>query len=154
MHHYGGGYADIKCTNRTWGEFFDLLEKSEKQALGYQELPHGIPHVTGELGDRIRACHHELIGLCAFIFKRYSPLTEVWLQKTNDLLDQKLALLKQFPAQHPLDQVGVILPDGSKSSYPLRWAEMLGEIFHPLIFENKEHLLLAPIEPVFCVSVT
>lgn len=149
MYHYGGGYTDIKCTTSRWGVFFESLEKSDRQVLGYQELAHGIPHVTGELGDRIRASHRELIGLCAFIFKRACPLAEVWLSRTNDLLDSKLAALQQSPGQHPLDQTGVVLPDGRKSSYPLRWAEMLGEIFHPLIFEERAQLLQAPIEPIF-----
>jgi len=149
MYHYGGGYADIKNTNRCWGEFFDQLEKSDRQALGYRELAHGIPHVSGALGDTIRASHQELIGLCAFIFKRHSELSGIWLARTNALLDQKMEQLRQFPAQHPQDQTGVILPDGNKSAYPLRWAELLGEIFHPLIYENRSQLLQAPIEPVF-----
>jgi len=149
MHHYGGGYTDIKPTTKKWGTFFDQLEGSDKLALGYTELPHGIPHVAGEFGDLLRKSHGELIGLCAFIFRKDTPLTQRWLEQTERVLDTKLAALEQHPAQHPQDQTGVVLPNGEKSKYPLRWAELLGEIFHPLIFASREKLLRAPIEPIF-----
>lgn len=149
MHHFGGGYTDIKLTSKTWGPFFDQLEASDKLALGYTEVPHGIPHVEGEFGDLLRRSHAELIGLCAFIFKKNTVLTKEWLEQTDRLLDAKLPLLQQHPAQHPMDQTGVILPNGQASQYPLRWAELLGEIFHPLIYKHRKKLLLAPIEPYF-----
>lgn len=149
MHHYGGGYCDIKQTSKKWAGFFEALESSDALALGYQELAHGIPHVHGALGDTIRGAHKDLIGLCAFIFKRNTPLTSEWLRETERLLDEKLPALQANPARHPLDQTGVILPDGQPSAYPLRWAELLGEVFHPLTYRYKEALLKAPIEPVF-----
>ncbi len=149
MHHYGGGYTDIKPTTRKWGAFFDQLENTDQLALGYTELAHGIPHIEGEPGDLLRRSHAELIGLCAFIFKKGTPLTERWLEQTERLLDAKLPMLKQHPARHPQDQAGVVLPNGETSSYPLRWAELLGEIFHPLIFEFRQSLIKAPIEPIF-----
>ena len=150
MHHYGGGYTDIKQTHANWHPFFEALEQQPaKLALGYHEIANGIPHVSGEEGNRIRQAHHELIGLCAFIFRRNSSLTQEWLARTEQLLDQKLEALKQHPAQHPLDQTGVILPDGNASLYPLRWAEMLGEIFHPLIYRERAALTHAAIEPIF-----
>jgi len=149
MHHYGGGYTDIKITTKKWGAFFDALAQSDKLALGYTELAHGIPHIEGEFGDLLRRSHNELIGLCAFIFRKQSPLTEKWLNRANALLDQKFDDLQRSPASHPQDQTGVILPDGTKSSYPLRWAELLGEIVHPLFHEYRADLLHAPIEPYF-----
>ncbi|MBB6253644.1 hypothetical protein [Nitrospirillum iridis] len=149
MHHYGGGYTDIKSTSKKWGPFFDQIAGSDKLALGYQELAHGIPHITGDFGDLLRRSHHELIGLCAFIFKRGTPLTAAWLARTEALLDAKLPELQHHPAIHPLDQTGILLPDGTPSPYPLRWAELLGEIFHPLTYEHRHQLLLLPIEPSF-----
>jgi len=149
MHHYGGGYTDIKPTTKAWGEFFDRLHASNAFALGYPELVNGMPHVDGKLGELLRSCHAELIGLCAFIFRKNTPLTEQWLEQTEHLLDAKFPLLVEHPAQHPQDQTGVLLPDGNVSRYPLRWAELLGEIFHPLIYHYRDQLLKAPVEPVF-----
>lgn len=130
MHHYGGGYTDIKLTTAQWEPFFSQLESSPKLALGYTELAHGIPHLQGDLGDEIQDTHKDLIGLCSFIFKRKSLLTSAWYDQVHAILDLKLTLLKEYPAQHPLDQG--FLPDGKSSLYPLRWAEILGEIIHPL----------------------
>ncbi len=149
MHHYGGGYTDIKKTNVNWHPFFEKIEKSHKYALGYRELAHGIPHLTGQIGDEIRTVHNQLIGLCSFIFKKNTPLTHNWLDKMHGLLDEKYPLLNANPALHPMDQTDAILPNGIKSKYPLRWAELLGEIFHPLIYLNKELLIIDNIEPDF-----
>lgn len=149
MHHFGGGYTDIKRTTRPWGGFFDRLASSDKTALGYRELAHGIPHLNGPLGDTVRAAHGELIGLCAFILKRRSPLTSAWLARVEAILDEKLDELRLHPACHPLDRNGITLPDGTPSPYPLRWAEILGEVFHPLIYDLRADLLQDAIEPVF-----
>jgi len=150
MHHYGGGYADIKYTDARWEPFFKELEQDKAAlALGYAELAHGMPHLLGPNGDMIRAVHKELIGLCAFIFKPYTELTNAWYMQLHALLDQKFDLLKQNPGKFPLDQLGLILPDGRASEYPLRWAEILGEILHPLFYQYRKKLIKCPIEPKF-----
>lgn len=149
MHHYGGGYSDIKITSKRWPDFFETLRTSSKLVLGYRELPHGIPHVQNEFGDILRANYAELIGCGAFIFKRKTPLTQQWFDQVQTLLDRKHEQLKENPAQHPLDQRNVILPDGETSKYPLEWAELLGEILHPLLYRFRDQLLQAPIEPFF-----
>ena len=149
MHYYGGGYTDIKLTTAQWAPFFSQLESSPELALGYTELAHGIPHLQGAQGDEIRAAHKDLIGLCSFIFKRQTILTTAWHDQVNAILDLKLSLLKEYPAQHPLDQIGIILPDGKPSLYPLRWAEILGEILHPLFYLHRDMLIKSPIQPIF-----
>ena len=151
MHHHGGGYTDIKRTAQPWGRFFERLKASpDHWALGYQELPWGMPHLDGTAnGQRIQADHAQLIGLCAFIFKPGTPLTTEWLEQTEALLDQKLPELREHPAQHPMDQTGVRLPDGTSSPYPLAWAELLGNIFHPLIHRYRDRLLQDDIAPQF-----
>ena len=149
MHHYGGGYADIKLTTKKWCGFFQQLEDSDRLALGYTELAHGIPHIAGPFGDQLRSSHTELIGLCAFIFKKNTALTAEWLAETEQLLDSKLRLLQQHPAQHPQDQTGATLPNGETSLYPLAWSELLGNIFHPLMYKYRANLIQAAIEPFF-----
>lgn len=149
MHHYGGGYTDLKLTHQSWIPLFEQFRNSNALALGYQEIPNGIPHVSGALGDEIRAHYSELIGLCAFIFKRRTALTTQWLELTHRVLDSKLEALKTHPAKHPQDQFGVLFDNQYPSPYPLRWAELLGEVFHPLIYAHKGDLMLANIAPIF-----
>lgn len=151
MHHHGGGYTDIKRTTASWRPHFARLRASpDADGLGYQEIgPHGIPHVSGPFGDLLRANFRDVIGNCAYIFRKRTALTQHWIDQTHAVLDAKLALLQQHPAQHPMDQTGVTLPDGSTSLYPLRWAELLGEVFHPLVYRHRERILQADIAPQF-----
>ncbi|MRX06861.1 hypothetical protein GJ697_03325 [Pseudoduganella sp. FT25W] len=150
MHHFGGGYTDIKFTTKNWTPFFEALQNSDKWCLGYTEVgPHGVAAVGGELEQVLRANYQDLIGLCAFIFRKHTPLTEAWITRTHALLDSKYEDLKRHPARHPQDQLGVSFTDGTVSAYPIRWTELLGDIFHPLIYEFREHVLHADIAPSF-----
>lgn len=149
MHHYGGGYSDIKHSSASWHPFFTALQRSNAIALGYTEIPNGMPHLAGELGQRIQREFFRVIGLCAFIFRRKTSITTAWYQQMTDLLDRRLDELCAHPAQHPQDQFGVELPNGQFSRYPFRWAELLGEIFHPLVYEHRDQLLHAAIAPQF-----
>lgn len=150
MHHYGGGYTDLKPTTTSWERSFDRLRTSEHLALGYTEVgPHGVAPVAGALGDELRENFSRLIGLCAFIFKKRTKLTEAWYQRTAALLDLKYEDLQKHPARHPQDQLGACFEDGSTSVYPIQWTEMLGDIFHPVIYEFHQDVLHDQIEPQF-----
>jgi hypothetical protein len=149
MHHYGGGWVDIKHTSADWRPHFAKLRSSNALALGYQEIADGIPHIKGPLGDELRANYRQNIGLCAFIFKRYSTITQAWAQVLNSKLDTLLDLLHKNPATTPQDQLGLKKQDGSISTYPIEWAGILGEIFHPITYQYRDLVLQADIEPRF-----
>lgn len=149
MHHYGGGYTDIKVTTKHWAPFFDQLEASDAHALGYPELEEGIPHMEGEIGDQMRAVHSELIGICTIICRKGTPFTAKWLDFLERRLDAAMPLLQQHPAKHPMDHHGVTLPDGTVSPYPFRWAGVGGETFTPHVYEFRDQIIKAPIEPIF-----
>ena len=150
MHHYGGGYTDIKPTHKDWSPFFSALRATDKLALGYTEIgPEGVAPVGGELEQQLRAEYRRLVGLCAFIFRRRSVLTAQWYAATAALLDAKLDLLRQNPATHPQEFQGVRFDDGSVSAYPVAWTELLGNIFHPLVWRHRDSILHADIAPRF-----
>jgi len=151
MHHYGGGYTDIKHTSRPWAPFFARLRAAPAHdMLGYTEIgPHGVAPVPPPVGDLLRAHYEKLVGLCAFVCRRYSPFTSAWLAQTNAVLDAKLDGLRLNPARHPQDQTGVQLPDGSISAYPLAWTELLGNVFHPLVLAMHDRVLHDQIAPSF-----
>ena len=149
MHHYGGGWTDIKHTSTDWRPHFATLKTSSALALGYQEIADGIPHIKGPLGDKLRANYKENIGLCAFIFKRYSTITYEWTEKLNSKLDSLLSRLREHPAATPQDQLGLKNPNGGISEYPIEWAGILGEIFHPITYENRTMILQSTIAPKF-----
>lgn len=49
------------------------------------------------------------------------------------LLDRKYELLKKYPAKNPRDCK-------EKSNYPIEWNEMLGRIFHKIIYDYKDNI--------------
>lgn len=150
MHHYGGGYTDVKLTHKSWRPFFDAFMASKKLCAGYTEIsPRGVAAVGGDLENVLRENYQSLIGLCAFIFRPQTELTQQWMNRTDALLDEKHAALRAHPARFPQDQYGLPFSDGSRSEYPLRWTELLGNIFHPLIYEFRNDVLHLPMQPEF-----
>ena len=47
-------------------------------------------------------------------------------------MNSKLDLLIKYPSKSTRDHTGKILEDGTTSKYPIEWAEILAEIFHPI----------------------
>jgi len=149
MHHYGGGWTDVKHTSTDWRPHFAKLRSSSALAIGYQEIADGIPHIKGPLGDTLRANYKENIGLCAFIFKRNSTITNQWIKDLDKRLDSLLDQLRENPASTPQDQPGAKKTDGSLSKYPIEWAGILGEVFHPIMYNYRNNVMQTTIQPMF-----
>jgi hypothetical protein len=150
MHHYGGGYTDIKMTVIRWDHLFDQLGESSLYGLGYTELgPHGVAPVRGELGHTLRRNYRSLIGCGAFIFKKNTDLTRSWFEALHDLLDNKLENLMRNPARSPRDRLKARNEDGTVSRYPLAWTELMGGIFHPVVYEFRDFIIHENIAPSF-----
>ncbi len=133
MHHFGGGYADIKFTDSDWTNAHKELSESDAYCVGYQEIGwRGVAIVRNPFTyARLLINHQQLIGNGAYLFRPQTALTYEWFsQLTNRLNYLRPALLKN-PARHPEDYFGRNL-DGSRSRYPVRWTFLLGDIFHPL----------------------
>lgn len=135
LHHYGGGYTDIKHSAYSWQPFFEQLNADpDMWAIGGPEHPTmGTPFG--------RAHHSELIGNCHYIFKPRSPITSEWLAGCERELDANLEQLKLHPARHVKEQRGGILVDGSTSQYPLAYNQILGEVFGPIVYRHRAHVL-------------
>lgn len=128
MNFHGGGYCDIKKTTGSWKKSFEnLYNNNNAWIIGYKEIPGGSP---------VNINHNYLIGNGAYICKKNTKLTNEWYNNMILLLDKKLEDLKKNPANNPRDSFS---NNGSK--YPISWAEMLGCIFHPLIFKYKDNVL-------------
>jgi hypothetical protein len=150
MHVHGGGYTDIKHTHKRWNRFFDALEQSDAYALGYTEVgPHGIAPVGGELEEEMKANFHKVIGVCSMIARPQTKFTTEWFQAVTRKMDEKAELLERNPAKHPMDSYRAIYSDGTHSTYPFGWTELLGKIFHPLSYANSERILHSDIAPSF-----
>jgi len=165
MHHYGGGYSDIKQTIGSWVPFFDrLYSNHDLYAIGYQEREVG--HVArlencilkpsdskfcrdftlsddglSWSSEHIRNNWFKLIGNGNFICKKNTPLTKDWWDGLNEKMDGYLEYLKQNPAKWGRDCYNHINPTtGEKSNYPIKWAVLNGNIFHPLTLKYSSNI--------------
>ncbi len=145
MHNYGGGYTDIKPVLRPWTMYFSQLQTTGALALGYPEISAtAVAQLPGEIGDQLRAHYAELIGYCSMIFRRQSVLTTEWMNETHARLDAILDTLRAHPAQAPMDQRGILMPNGEASQYPLQWTELGGNIFHPAMLRHRQLIIKEP----------
>lgn len=128
MHHFGGGYADIKpySKNNNWKQCFDYINRyQEINIIGQHEIRHGIADRT--LRSDINA--EKLIACGWMICRPYSAFSSEWFRRVNRVLDLKFNEVKHRPATEPF----------GGPRYPLRWAELCGEIFHKL--QNEVYAL-------------
>lgn len=150
MHHYGGGYCDIKKIDTDWNIYFQRLEdNAEKWAIGYREVGEdGVAILPGEFGVELKRNWRLLIGNGAYIFKPYTLLTQEWIDNLHQLLDDKLPLLKKYPAQFPRDCLGAMY-QGKATGYPITWSGVGGSIVHPLCLKYADRLLQGLPLPAF-----
>ena len=82
-------------------------------------------------------------------FQKNTKFTDEWFGQTNDLLSAKYNELKDNPARHPQDILGFALSPTEISRYPFGWTELLGNIFHPLVFRYRDQFLHEDLAPIF-----
>jgi FkbM family methyltransferase len=137
MNFYGGGYSDIKETTGSWKNCYENLYNSDKWICGYKEIPGGVAYPP--LSDK----WDDLIGNVSYICKKNTTLTNKWYKELINLLDLKLEKLIQNPAQNPQDC------NENNKNYPIEWNEILGRIFHKVIYEYLDKIMNDLPTPVF-----
>lgn len=135
MHYYGGGYSDIKQTYFDWNEYFDKLENSNFDCIGYRERqPYHVHY------EPAQGYFEQLIGCGSYIHKKGSFLTEQWLKNENLEMDKHYDQLVLNPGRyHPRAIYGGILDnkvDFAGSKYPFRWNHLCSEVWHKTQLEN------------------
>jgi hypothetical protein len=135
MHHYGGGYTDIKQNYYDWNKYFNILEKSNFDCIGYREKqPYHVHYKPAQKYFK------SLIGCGSYIHKRGSFLSEQWLKNENLEMDKYYdELVKNPGTYHPRAIFGGILDnevDFAGSKYPFTWSQLCGGVWHRTQFEN------------------
>lgn len=135
MHHYGGGYSDIKAYSESWLGSFDALEKSsEKWIIGYREIgKRGVAPKTGRLGADLKKYWHLLLGNGGYICKPRSPFTTEWYFELHRQMDLLYNRLEKNPGN----------TFGDNPGYPVEWSQILGCIFHPLCLKYSKRLMFS-----------
>lgn len=137
MHHYGGGYADIKTYFHSWVKAFDKMDASASAyVLGYPEVGFwGAANHDIEKGNLERDLYwywRYLVGNGAFICRPHTKFTEEWHNEVKKRLISKTDLLKKYPAKDIL---------GRDVNYPIPWSWLQGAVFHPLCLKYHQYLL-------------
>jgi hypothetical protein len=73
------------------------------------------------------------------IAKDHTPYTQELLDGIHRTLDKHYKMLEKYPAPSPRC-CGWASRPAPKNSYPLRWLEVMGEIYHPLMFKYRSHI--------------
>jgi len=126
---HGGGYMDIKQTLGPWVDCFEELRNSDKWMCGYRMHGPDIAYLPNRENWR------DLVGVNAYICKPQTPLTKEWYADMLKVLDTRFEQLKQNPSKYTDDSTW------RDSGYPLRWAELLGEVFHKVSYDYREKML-------------
>lgn len=136
MYHYGGGYADIKTYYKSWVPAFKRLEKSEAYVIGYPEVGFwGVANRVIENKDlKFDLFHHwrYLIGNGAFICRPHTKMAAEW----HTAIKNRLIAYSEQLSEHPAKDIF-----GKNKDYPLPWAGMQGEVFHPYCLKYYDRLL-------------
>ena len=153
LHYYGGAYSDIKYINQPWIDAWDMLYTTDKIGIGYREVgPRGVAKSISMNYLILLKSWRNLLGNGAYIFKRNTEFTTEWINKTHLVLDEKLPNLILYPAQSPEDYFGRMIIGKIRSKYPLRWSELLGNVFHPLCLKYSSNLLYDLPAPDFKIN--
>ena len=136
---YGGGYHDVKHRSESWSSAWDddswtrhddiwlyCRRETEPGHIGYQPIAH----------------EYSKLGTMSWVIaKPGTPYTRELLAQIEAVLDEYKDKLRQYPGKNPggyySDKPFSEAPLGS---YPLRWLQLLGEIFHPLMLKYSTHL--------------
>jgi len=141
MHFFGGGYTDIKTPQEGWRIAFDRVAYQPHIYIsGFRESEEGhiAPVKDPHMRNLLRTNFRDLVGTCNFICKPQTPFTTQWFEEVTRILNQKLPLLMQYPGRHPREGSH----DGADPHYPypIEWTEILGNVFHPLVYHFKDNV--------------
>jgi hypothetical protein len=156
MHHFGGGYHDIKFHSKDdgWREAFLqmdaddrlwLMAPKEEGGLGCgQRVLETLPCYGGDpqcTCDDIYRDMDVLVSNCAYIARPNTPFTQRWHGTVNAALDAKLERLR---ASTPLPYSKCCLDPQviAETGYPMTWTEIHGDVYHPLVwhFRGQGHI--------------
>ena len=145
MHHYGGGYHDVKEATGPWAPYFDYMERHpECWVVGYAE---GGPNCIAGIDDKVlyeKMCqvYSKMVGNGAYICRKGSALTREWFTEVHRTLHEKYKQLQNYPAPHPRAMAQ------EDPKYALKWTEICGNVFHPLVYKYLDYVVTGLPKPV------
>lgn len=137
LHHFGGGYSDIKPMTHSWDSHFAQAELSRAWLLGAAlRSTYQTGNNRGRLGVHMRRHYRRLVEGSAIIVRSHTALTAEWLREVERSLTYAAPALEESPH----DERGL----GADPGYPLLWMDLLGDILQPLLLKYSGEVLTDP----------
>ena len=140
LHHYGGGYHDIKFREKSWENEWEKLSDPNYWILGRQEFYEdaiGYPPNC----EYLKKEYNKLVTMGWVICRPNNEYTKELLDTIHTTLDNCIEKLKECPATKPRFPEPIDIDINNKIKYPLRWLELMGEISHTLMLKYNSHIL-------------
>lgn len=127
LYHHGGGYSDIKVPRHVWSPVFEALESSPCSIAGYPEIDRFNVPFPAPFGEDLWDFSGSLVGQAAMIAKPGSRVFADLVHHMELLLDEVCDELEASAS--------------GSAEYPLRWSQLLGEIWYPLQLKYRDEIL-------------
>jgi mannosyltransferase OCH1-like enzyme len=154
--HYGGGYHDIKFRVESWENcweqdnwtqdssvwLFGRREKS-KECIGFLPGTSDDDNNTGNANNARNAIQNEylkLVTMCWIICKPDTPYLRELMNQIHTVLDTHKSALLANPSASASGYRIMQQDTNCTIHYPLRWLQLMGEIFHPLLLAYTDHI--------------
>jgi len=145
LHHYGGGYHDIKYRDKGWNNQWNSFSDKNVWIKSRKEKQKGwVAYDVDNPDTKWLQNHYKELGTMSWcICKPNTSYTTELIDKIHYKLDFHLINLKKNPSaiqsgyyhKNPFKKI-----DDIENNYPIRWLEILGELYHPLMYKYKQHL--------------
>lgn len=138
--HYGGGYHDIKFRKDSWKDCWtkdNWLNDENIWLYGRREKYEGaIAYPPNKNMQHIQKEYAKLVTMGWIICKPQTLFLKDLFDQIEFILTKHESNLQKFPAVNARQMNG----GTSNNNYPIRWLEILGEIFHPLMIKYNQHI--------------
>ncbi|MBV5315724.1 MAG: hypothetical protein JZU47_20670 [Prolixibacteraceae bacterium] len=145
LHHYGGGWHDIKPTQVNFSGVWKEFDDPEVYLVGRPEIKGGPAKIFDKEGEWMPDCWPFLVGCGWWVGRPGTPLSLEMYQNINLFLDSNYEALKKYPAKTPFDRrkknlfSKIPLFHLFHKGYPLPWT-VFGNIFHPLNYKYRANV--------------
>jgi hypothetical protein len=154
LHHYGGGWHDIKATEVSFKDAWSEFSDPSIYMIGRPERLGGPAQVFDNDNRWMPDYWQDLISVTSWVGRPNSDLSSAMLNDVEALLDKHFDNLKKYPARHSREKKVVgknvfsklsirikNLLTGRNDNYPLPWT-VFGNVFHPLNYKFKKNISL------------
>lgn len=152
LHHYGGGWHDIKATEVSYANVWDEFVDDSIWIVGRPETKNGAARTYDFEGRYMPDYYDKLIAVPSWVGRPNTPLSYQLLTGIESLINKHTATLSRYPSKHPRDKkITTKSPlkwifqfmkysyQGRSLNYPLEWT-LFGNIFHPCILSYQSHV--------------